>query len=120
MKLAERFQMSVENIYSLNLSRTTKKANAAFCGIGKTKRIILADTLIEKFNEDEIETVLAHELGHFKHKDVWKQLGFGMVLSFFGFGIVGYVVHARVGLFGTQGVNDILVFPFLCLVFYIL
>jgi STE24 endopeptidase len=48
------------------MSKNTKKANAAFTGLGKTKRIILGDTLVTGFTEDEILTVFAHELGHYK------------------------------------------------------
>src|SRR3989344_4813376 len=83
--LADRFGVRIQNVYSLNLSKTTKKANAAFSGFGKTKRVILGDTLLESFVHEEIETVLAHELGHYKHHDIWKQFGFGIALSFFGF-----------------------------------
>jgi len=52
--------VKVENIYSINLSKNTKKANAMFCGLGKTKRILLGDTLLEKFDHNEIEVVLAN------------------------------------------------------------
>jgi len=64
LDLAKRFDLPVENVYALNLSRTTKKANAAFMGFGKTKRVVLSDTLINNFTVEEVKTVVAHELGH--------------------------------------------------------
>jgi STE24 endopeptidase len=66
--------MRVEGIYSFNLSKTTKKANAAFTGIGKSKRLLLGDTLLNNFSEEEIETVFAHELGHYVHRHLWKNI----------------------------------------------
>ena len=85
LALASRYGMPVENVYTINLSKTTKKANAAFMGMGKTKRVVLSDTLISNFSEDEIETVIAHELAHYKHRDIWKHIGFSMVTSLFAF-----------------------------------
>ncbi len=85
LDLAGRYELPVENVYSLNLSKTTKKANAAFMGLGRTKRVVLSDTLISNFTSAEIETVVAHELGHYKHKDIWKQLAFGAVTSIVAF-----------------------------------
>ena len=116
--LANRFGMNVKNIYSLNLSKTTKKANAAFLGLGKTKRIVLSDTLIQNFTNDEIETVLAHELGHFKHKDIWKQLALGMIMSWMAFWLVHRVLDSVAADFGYLGIKDLYYFPLLCLVFY--
>ncbi|NOY78066.1 MAG: M48 family metallopeptidase [Calditrichaeota bacterium] len=79
LALCEKVGVQVSAIFSFNLSKTTKKANAAFTGLGKTKRIILSDTLLEKFTPDEIEVVFAHELGHYKRGHIKK----GLVLSFF-------------------------------------
>lgn len=74
--------LKVENVYSFDMSKNTKKANAAFTGLGKAKRIILGDTLLESFNEDEIETVIAHELGHYKKKHITKNILIGTISSF--------------------------------------
>jgi len=84
-RLVEHYRLSLENVYSLNLSKTTKKANAMFAGLGRTKRLVLSDTLLDQFTIDEIESVVAHELGHCVHQDVWLHLGFGLVTSFVGF-----------------------------------
>ena len=66
-KLAEGANLKIENVFKFNMSKNTKKANAAFTGLGKTKKIILGDTLLEKFSNDEIETVLAHEFRSEEH-----------------------------------------------------
>lgn len=68
--LAERHGAHVEGVYSMDMSRRTVAANAALVGLGRTRRIVLGDTLLENFNPDEIETVLAHELGHHVHGDI--------------------------------------------------
>ena len=64
MRLGERAGTRVQGVYQFDLSRRTKSANAALTGLGSTRRIILGDTLLTEFTPDEIETVLAHELGH--------------------------------------------------------
>lgn len=117
--LAARYGLPIENVYSLNLSKTTKKANAAFMGMGKTKRVVLSDTLLEGFNGDEIETVVAHELGHYKHKDIWKNLALGMILSFFGFRLVFHLLDPWSRAFGMEGALDVASLPILFSLFYI-
>lgn len=117
--LANRFQMPLQNIYSLNLSKTTKKANAAFMGLGKTKRVVLSDTLLGSFTHDEIEMVLAHELGHYKHKDIIKQLSLGTLLSFIAFWCAWRLMNPLASHFNIQGVSDIASLPLLFLIFYV-
>jgi STE24 endopeptidase len=68
--LAARHGTRVEGVYSMDMSRRTVAANAALVGLGRTRRIVLGDTLLENFSPDEIETVLAHELGHHVHRDI--------------------------------------------------
>jgi len=118
LDLAARYGLPVENVYSINLSKTTKKANAAFMGMGKTKRVVLSDTLLENFTGDEIETVVAHELGHFKHRDIWKQLAFGLVLSLVSFWIAFQLLTPTSGFFGFEGAGDVAMLPLLFLIFY--
>jgi STE24 endopeptidase len=116
--LAGRYGMPVKNIFSLNLSRTTKKANAAFMGLGRSKRVVLSDTLLDQFSAGEIEMVLAHEIGHFKHRDIWKQLGFGLIASFFGFWFAFLAADGLSNAFGFSGVQDVAALPLIFLVFY--
>ncbi|MBI4115422.1 MAG: M48 family metalloprotease, partial [Candidatus Omnitrophica bacterium] len=107
-----------ENVYSLNLSKTTKKANAMFAGIGRTKRLVLSDTLIQNFTVDEIESVVAHELGHFKHRDIWHHFGFNLITSFVSFALVFHVLGFLTPHLGYKGVGDLAAFPLLYLMFY--
>jgi STE24 endopeptidase len=118
--LVKRFGLPLENVYSLNLSKTTKKANAMFAGLGRTKRLVLSDTLLRNFTEEEIESVVAHELGHYKHRDLWHHLGFNAVTSFFGFGLAFYALRRLTPFFGYEGASDLAAFPLLYLVFSLL
>jgi STE24 endopeptidase len=117
--LAAKHRLSIENVYSLNLSRTTKKANAVFTGLGKTKRVILSDTLLNSFTHDEIEAVLAHELGHYQHKDIWKQFGLGTVFTFAGFGLIAAYYGPLAAALNFSGIADMRAFPLLCLMSFV-
>lgn len=75
----------VLGVYEWTLSGSTRKANAALVGIGHTRRILLSDTLLTNYSDDEVEVVLAHELAHHVHGDIWRGLGFNTVLSFASF-----------------------------------
>ncbi len=72
--LAQKAGADVQGVFSIDLSSRTRAANAALTGLGRTRRILLGDTLLEQFSADEIETVLAHELGHHVHKDIPLQI----------------------------------------------
>lgn len=75
--LAKGTGIKIEDVYRMNLSKETKKANAMLTGLGKTKRVIIADTLLDSFTPDEIQVVFAHELGH----SVYNHLVKGMVVT---------------------------------------
>ncbi len=77
LELAKRANTKVRGVFKFDMSRQTKAANAALTGIGNTRRIVLGDTLINEFSTDEIETVLAHELGHHVHRDIPILITFG-------------------------------------------
>src|ERR1044071_6207382 len=77
LELARRANTKVKGVFKFDMSRRTKAANAALTGIGNTRRIVLGDTLINEFSMDEIETVLAHELGHHVHRDIPVLITFG-------------------------------------------
>ncbi len=113
--LAKNAGMKIENLYQFNMSKNTKKANAMFTGLGKTKKIILGDTLLEKFNEDEIETVIAHELGHYKHKHIVKNLVIGVFSSFLTFYLMAYFYKLSLPWFGFTDISQIDAIPLLSL-----
>jgi STE24 endopeptidase len=70
--LSERSGLPISAVYRMDLSRQTEKANAFFTGLGRTRRIVLADTLLAGFEPQEVEGVVAHELGHQVHGDIWR------------------------------------------------
>ena len=72
--LAARYGVGEAEILRMDMSRQTKKANAFVVGLGSTHRIVLGDTLVEAFPEDEIHFVVAHELGHYVHRDTWRMV----------------------------------------------
>ncbi len=80
-KLATRFGVGDAAILRMDMSRQTRKANAFVTGIGRTHRIVLGDTLIAAFPEDETEFVVAHELGHYINRDTWRLIGVGQVAA---------------------------------------
>lgn len=116
MKLAERAGTRVRGVFKYDLSRRTKSANAALTGLGNTRRIILGDTLINEFSPDEIETVLAHELGHHVHKDIPILMAFGTVIALVGLYLASLALHWAAGYFGFSGPADIAGLPALGLV----
>ncbi|HTL48624.1 MAG TPA: M48 family metallopeptidase [Verrucomicrobiae bacterium] len=119
LALTDRYGLPIENLYSLNLSKTTKKANAAFMGMGKGKRVVLSDTLIEHFSPEEIEIVVAHELGHYKHRDILKQVALGSVSSLAIFYLAFHTLEASSRALGFDGAGDLLALPLLFLIFTI-
>ncbi len=92
-ELSKRAGTTVRGVYEWRLSEKSKKANAALTGLGNTRRIILADTLLQNYSEDEIEAVLAHELGHHVHKHILKSIAVQAVITFAGFWAVKSVLR---------------------------
>ncbi|HFD12377.1 MAG TPA: M48 family peptidase, partial [Crenotrichaceae bacterium] len=90
-ELLERCGFNSNGIFVMDGSRRSGHGNAYFTGVGKSKRIVFFDTLLDSLNDDEIEAVLAHELGHFKHKHVIKMLISSAFISLLGFAILGWV-----------------------------
>lgn len=85
VRLSERAGTHVRGVYEWKLSEKSKKANAALTGLGNTRRIILADTLLQNYSHDEIEAVLAHELGHHVHRHIFKSILLQMGVTLIGF-----------------------------------
>ena len=116
MRLAERANTKVRGVFKFDMSKRTKSANAALTGIGNTRRIILGDTLINEFSLDEIETVLAHELGHQVHKDIPLFIAFGTFTTTIGFYLASLGMNWVVSYFGFSSVSDPAAFPALMLI----
>jgi STE24 endopeptidase len=92
-KLGERAGTRVRGVYEWKLSEKSNKANAALTGMGSTRRIILSDTLLQHYSDDEIEAILAHELGHHVHKHILKGIFTQVVITFFGFWLINVVLR---------------------------
>ena len=92
-RLGERAGTRVRGVYEWKLSEKSKKANAALMGIGRTRRIILADTLLQNYSEDEIEAVLAHELGHHVRRHIVQGILMQVAITFFGFWLTNQVLR---------------------------
>jgi len=96
VRLSEHAGTRVRGVYQWRLSEKSKKANAALTGLGRTRRIILADTLLENYSADEIEAVLAHELGHHVHRHILKGILVQAGITLAGFWIANLVLHYAV------------------------
>ena len=117
VRLGERAGTKVRGIYKWHLSEKSKKANAALTGLGATRRIILADTLLDHYSPDEIEAVLAHELGHHVHRHILKSMFVQAGITLFGFWAANYVLRLSIeewGMFDT--LSDFANLPLLVLI----
>ncbi len=94
--LSERAGTRVRGVYKWKLSEKSKKANAALTGLGATRRIILADTLLDHYSDDEIEAVLAHELGHHVHRHIFKSILVQAGITLAGFYLANEVLRYAV------------------------
>jgi len=105
-RLAERAGAKVRGVYSFNMSSKTVAANAALMGLGNTRRIILGDTLLQHFSRDEIESVLAHELGHHVHRDILWGIAVQSALTLGGFWLADAVMRWGIAARGLDGLTD--------------
>jgi len=115
IELGRAANLKVENVFKFDMSKNTKKGNAAFTGLGKTKRILLGDTLLNNFSNDEIETVIAHEMGHYKKKHIVKNIILGTIFSFLIFYLIAKLYEATINFFGFNSILEISALPVLVL-----
>src|SRR5712692_6326384 len=93
LALAERAHTRVRGVFTMQMSNKTTAANAALMGLGNTRRIVVGDTMLDRYTPDEIEVVLAHELGHHVHHDIWKLIISQSILTLGGLYLVNVVLH---------------------------
>jgi STE24 endopeptidase len=91
-RLADGTGLTIEGVYRLGLSADTSKANAALAGLGRTRRVLMGDTLLDKFGPDEIEVIFAHEIGHHVHRHIPKMIATGLIISLAGFWLLDRVL----------------------------
>ncbi len=113
--LAERAGTKVRGVFTIDLSSKTRAANAALVGLGNTRRIVLGDTLYEGYTPDEIETILAHELGHHAHGDMAQGIILQSALILLGFYLTHLALNWGVPLLGFEAPHDIAAFPLFAL-----
>src|ERR1700732_688200 len=118
--LSERAGTRVRGVYKWHLSEKSKKANAALTGLGATRRIILADTLLDNYTADEIEAVLAHELGHHVHRHILKSIFVQAAITLFGFWAANWTLHYAVDQHMFEELSDFADLPLLALVSVVL
>lgn len=108
--------LTLEGVYRLHLSADTKKANAALAGLGKTRRVLLGDTLLDQFSEDEIAVVFAHEVGHHVYRHLPKMIACSVALAVAGFWLVDVALRAAAGPLRLAAFNDPAGLPLVLLV----
>jgi STE24 endopeptidase len=115
VQLGERAGTRVRGVYRWKLSEKSKKANAALTGLGNTRRIILADTLLDNYAPEEIEAVLAHELGHHVHKHIFKSILMQAAIALAGFWLANFVLHYAVDRHLFEELSDFANLPLLAI-----
>src|SRR6202790_1218197 len=118
--LSERAGTRVRGVYRWKLSEKSKKAKAALTGMGATRRIILADTLLDNYTPDEIEAVLAHELGHHVRRHILKSIFVQAAITLLGFWAANWVLHYSVDHHMFEEMSDFANLPLLALVSVVL
>jgi STE24 endopeptidase len=114
--LADRIGTRVRGVYVWHLGDKSSKANAAVTGWGRTRRIIISDTLIESNTPEEIEVVMAHELGHHVRGDVWKMMVVQTALVFISFFVIDLALVYWIDSLGLRGIADVAGLPLVLVV----
>jgi STE24 endopeptidase len=115
--LFKKCEVGLKDIFAIDMSAKSNKANAFLCGLGNNRRVVLGDTLLKDFSEEEIEIVVAHELAHYKHKDIAKLLLANASVVFAGFYLIHLFLRFAVDAYQLSGLDDIAFLPILLLSF---
>ncbi len=113
--LANKAGTHIAGVFEWRLSDRTKKANAALAGVGRTRRILLSDTLLAEHTDDEIEVILAHELAHHVYRDLWSAILVETVLITVGCFVANRVLDMLAESAGLTGKGDVAALPLLAL-----
>ncbi len=117
--LAQKMQIKLLDVFEIDFSKKTLKANAAFTGMGKTKRVILADTLKDRYNHDEVEAILAHEFAHFQLKHILKLIALNSLLTLGLFYLIFITSPYLLGVFRLSSLTQLASLPMVFLYFLI-
>ncbi len=113
--LAGRAGTSVVGVYEWALGDKSRRANAALAGLGATRRILVSDTMLADYSDEEIEVVLAHELGHHAHHDIWRGIALESALILLGFALTDVVLRSMGPRVGLSSPADLAGMPLLVL-----
>jgi len=116
LSLAERSQTKVRDVFQINFSSKTTAGNAMLMGWGNTRRIVISDTLLQWYAPEEIEVVMAHELGHHRHGDIVRLIVAQSTVMLLGFYLINLVLNWAVPKLDLEGISDVAALPLLALV----
>jgi STE24 endopeptidase len=119
MSLAEKMKVKILDVFEIDFSKKTLKANAAFVGVGNTRRVILADTLKDKYSHDEIEVILAHEFAHYKLKHLLKLIFVNSSVAILIFYVIFRTSPYTLEFFGLSTLSELGALPVI-LIYFIL
>jgi STE24 endopeptidase len=111
LRLGQKTGATVKGVYTIDFSKRTSSANAFVTGIGNTRRVVLGDTLTSNYTPDEIEVIMAHELGHHVHGDIWRGIFLDSVITLAGFYLANLFLQGGIRLFGFRDLGDAAAFP---------
>ena len=111
LNLADKMKVKILDVFEIDFSKKTVKANAAFVGVGNTRRVLLADTLQNKYTPDEIEVVLAHEFAHYRLKHLLKLVLVNSAVTAVTFYIIYKTSSSVVAFFGFSSLSQIAALP---------
>jgi STE24 endopeptidase len=115
VRLARRAGAPVLGVYQWHLGSRSRTANAALVGLGGTRRILLSDTLLASYSDDEVEVILAHELAHHVHGDLWTALAVDALLTLGALLCAHALLGLGVGIGGVESRSDVAIVPLMLL-----
>lgn len=113
--LAERTRCRIVDVFEWHLGDHSRRANAMLVGLGRTRRILVSDTLLAEYSDDEIEAILAHELGHHVRRDIWRAMASESVFMFAGFFAAFHTLRTLGPWAGLEGPGDVAGLPLVLL-----
>jgi STE24 endopeptidase len=116
LSLAERSHIKINNVFQIMLSSKTTAGNAMLMGWGNTRRIVIGDTMLQRYPPEEIEVVMAHELGHHRHGDIVRLMLAQSALMLLGFYLINLTLNWAVPRLDMSGISDVAALPLLALV----
>jgi len=120
LDLADKMAVKIIDVFEIDFSKKTLKANAGFAGIGKTRRVILADTLKARYTEDEIVVILAHEFAHYRLGHLLKMIFFGTISTALSLYLIFKTSGYFLRVFALSSLLDIAALPIVFIYFIIL